>query len=679
MKVAKYLLFLAVCLCASRAFAQTPAGGYSSPATGTNASSSAAPGIAGLTAVPVQSGLMAEYRMLPTETPGALVDYSGNANNATGTVGTSPTIIANTGGIAIGAVGAVSLPSALNTAKTVLVCVGGTYVGNGGAILAGNGAAGNLMLLTPTRLTGANDNVITGYTDTHNLRFLTGRVDTAPFNGIGSYPRAMMPAFSCITWTMNGAAADLVYWNGTATNVYIVQGNATGNGHQTSGNYQLGGIASASCTNWSSNLCNYLNGNIYYAAFWNRVLNSSEVSQASAFATNQLVQRGVNTSPYKPIDVLDGSRLTLAVDGDSYSCGACAAVTPAVTNPYTSYLFGISANWSTTNNALGGRSLSANFVPGGPQAIDTLFYPYTSGNLAICAFCGINDGTLADYQGGILQWSQDRRRVGWKTLIAGVLDGHGDSTKNTYNAWLRQNWKSFADGFVDIAADPSLGADGANANTTDFYTTDNLHIQDNGIINHEAPYINRAISRMYGNHDFSSATVYSSAALAATATTSGTSSATQNVITVGATPTNCAKGDWVLVAGVTPAGYNGSFYLTATTGTTLTMHNPPSQSSLANITVNGTIVCPQQQDADEYQIVNFGAGNYSLQTCVGLTGQNIYIRNINGSSTTLLPWNSETITGAGASPTTLAANTTAILQSQLVSASAAGCNWVRLQ
>jgi hypothetical protein len=38
-----------------------------------------------------------------------------------------------------------------------------------------------------------------------------------------------------------------------------------------------------------------------------------------------------------------------------------------------------------------------------------------------------------------------------------------------------------------------------------------------------------------------------------------------------------------------------------------------------------------------------------------------------------------TITGGGAAPTTLAAASTAILQSQLVSSSAAGCNWVRLQ
>ncbi len=633
----------------------------------------------------VSSGLMAEYRMLPTETAAALVDYSGNGNNATGTVGTPPTIIAGTGGVLFGGAGAINLPTALNTALTIQIFFAAGS-GNGGALLAGNGSAANLLLLTPTRIAGTNDSLLTGYPTEHNFRIFGGRVDAAPIAGLGPYPRAAVVSGGAINiaWTMNGPSADLIYINGAATNSYILDGAGTGNGHQTNGNYQLGGIASASCTNWSAQLCNFFvsGGQIFYALFYNRVITATEAQQNSLFMANVLASRGVNLSPYKPEDVSSSQYLTIAVDGDSLSCGPCASVTPLPVAPYTGYLFGLNGptgNISTTNQALGSRSLFANLVPAGNQAIDPLFYPYAAGNLAICAFCGTNDATLAGYQGGLVNWSQARRAIGWKTIVAGVLDGHGDSTKNTYNGWLRQNWRTFADGFADVASDTSLGADGANANTTDFYTTDNLHIQDNGIINHEAFLIKRAINRLYGNHDFSTAAVYSSAAAAAVATTSGTSSATQNVITVVATPANCVAGSPVLVAGVTPAGYNGAFYLTSVTVSTLTMHNPPSQSSLANISVQGTIVCPQQQDADEYQIVNFGTGNYSLQTCVGLTGQNIYIRNINGTASTLLPWNAEAITGAGAAPTTLAANTTAILQSQLVSAAAAGCNWVRIQ
>lgn len=645
---------------------------------------SSIPGTPGLSAVPVQTNLLAEYRMLPTENPCALVDYSGNGNNATACVGTSPTIISGSGGVLFGGAGAIALPAALNSALSVQIFF--VPANNGGAVLAGNGAAANLLLLTVTRVTGTNDSLITGYPSEHNMRILTGRVDTAPFAGLGSYPRAALVSGGAanITWTMNGAAVDAVYLNGTLTNSYITQGNATGNGHQTSGNYQLGGLASGSCTNWSAQLCNYLNSGskVYYAVFYNRLISATEVQENTVYMNNYLAANGVSLSPYKPADASSSQYLTIAVDGDSLSCGPCASVTPLPANSYTGYLFGLTGptgSNSTTNQALGGRSLFANLVPAGNQAIDPLYYPYAAGNLTICAFCGTNDGTLAQYQGGLVEWSLDRQKVGWKTCVAGVLDGHGDATKNTFNAWLRQNWRSFANCFVDVAGTTQLGANGAQSNTTDFYTTDNLHIQDNGIINYEAPYIKRAINRLYGNHDFSSATVYVSAAAAAVATTAGTSSATQNVITTAATPANCVAGDWVTVAGVTPAGYNGNFYIIASTGTTITVHNAPSQSSLANITVQGTIVCPQQQDADEYQIVNFGVGNYSLQTCVALTGQNIYIQNINAVATTLLPFASETITGSGATPTTLAANTTAILQAQLVSSAAGGCNWVRLQ
>jgi len=57
------------------------------------------PGTPGITAVPVTSGLMAEYRILPTESACAIVDYSGSGNNATGCTSVSPTIIAVTGGL----------------------------------------------------------------------------------------------------------------------------------------------------------------------------------------------------------------------------------------------------------------------------------------------------------------------------------------------------------------------------------------------------------------------------------------------------------------------------------------------------------------------------------------------------------------------------------------------------
>jgi hypothetical protein len=67
-----------------------------------------------------------------------------------------------------------------------------------------------------------------------------------------------------------------------------------------------------------------------------------------------------------------------------------------------------------------------------------------------------------------------------------------------------------------------------------------------------------------------------------------------------------------------------------------------------------------------------------LPTAVGVTGQNIYLKNIGAGTWTItgLAANSETIDGTAT--VTLAANGILRLQSRIVSSAAAGCNWVSI-
>src|SRR5882757_8970525 len=81
---------------------------------GSSVSPTGIPGTAGVTAVPITSGLLAEFRHLPGENPCLAVDYSGNGNNGTGCVGVSPTAVAGSGGVLFAGNGAISLPAALN-------------------------------------------------------------------------------------------------------------------------------------------------------------------------------------------------------------------------------------------------------------------------------------------------------------------------------------------------------------------------------------------------------------------------------------------------------------------------------------------------------------------------------------------------------------------------------------
>ena len=161
---------------------------------------------------PVQSGLLADYRMLPSESACALVDYSGNGNNATGCVGTSPSLAATTGGLVGNGAGAVALPAALNATLTVQMYIGngGAASGSSGALLAGTGTYsttnGTILLLSGTAQSA--DQVTSDGAPQRNTRILSGWMPGAgvsnempPTRGPLSAPRQILPGNKRRLWT----------------------------------------------------------------------------------------------------------------------------------------------------------------------------------------------------------------------------------------------------------------------------------------------------------------------------------------------------------------------------------------------------------------------------------------------------------------------------------------------
>jgi lysophospholipase L1-like esterase len=77
------------------------------------------------------------------------------------------------------------------------------------------------------------------------------------------------------------------------------------------------------------------------------------------------------------------------------------------------------------------------------------------------------------------QFSRNERRLGFKifvmTMISRVED---DQDKNPYNAMIRAFCSDFADGLIDVAANPALGANGAYKNPE--YFQDGIHLTDKG-------------------------------------------------------------------------------------------------------------------------------------------------------------------------------------------------------
>jgi lysophospholipase L1-like esterase len=515
-------------------------------------------------------------------------------------------------------------------------------------------------------------------------------------SAFGMTPYSNFNGCGVATVTFGTAAAgtvDATFINGTES-VYVSTGtgdvHTTGGTLQTVGAYQLGGAAAGSGFGTAS----FLTGAIYYGLVYNRVLLPLEIQQNANFLQASMSARGVNSFLG---DTARGD--TCVTDGDSITNGF-GLVTGQVWTQNLSFF--TPANGTAFNS--GGTScwnqgVSATTMKKLDQTgainIDPL-YNVAARNVDIIWAC-TND-MITPLQAGtaypgysatggqclqsMQHYAQQRRAAGWKVIVVDMISRqvptnagnctNGDVNKDAFNPLLRQYWNTFADGFTDLASSTAFADATCLTNT---FQADGIHPSAHGQMNIISPLIERSVNRIYGNNSFSEATTYVAPALAATATTAGSEATNTVTITFGATPANCQIGNILTIAGTTPAGYGGNFLILTRSATQVTYFNPTT--GLGAISVQGTGVCPQLQDQDRYSIVNFGAGNFTLDTCVGYTGQNLYIRNINGVATTLVPFASETITGPGT--TTLAAATTAILQSTLVANGAGGCNWVRLQ
>ncbi len=357
------------------------------------------PGIPGVTAVPVQSGLMAEYRILSTETVASLIDYSGNGNNATGTNGTAPTIIANSGGIACGA-GAVTLPSALNSALTIMVYIStqnssmavSTYNSPVLGAIAGSLANGTGIIFVSTVNGSA-----TSYPETFGAGFhVTRRV---AFNGAGSLAMVM------------ANPNDILYVNGTnQTDSGGILGNGSSAGVMANPQvYQIGGAANGGSPT-------YFHGNVYYVVFYNRLLSANEVAQNAQFMANAMALRGV-PQIFNPSD----STAQLTVNGDSISSLSFA------NPPWPGNLTISGSAVQIENNAAAGARLVV-LQNTAPLDTDPAFRPLGERNAHII-FAGTNDlaniSNAATTWGELQSYCRQRKMMGWETFMVSMLSRTG--------------------------------------------------------------------------------------------------------------------------------------------------------------------------------------------------------------------------------------------------------------
>lgn len=187
----------------------------------------------------------------------------------------------------------------------------------------------------------------------------------------------------------------------------------------------------------------------------------------------------------EPGTLMEQSPGTLPV-ADASSGAATATTYPAV------LARALGPAWHVRSVGTGGW----NFGPltgEAPKKIDPLFDPRLAENVLII-FGGTNDLGGAHESAGaafgrLTAYCRARKAAHpWRILVVTppvaayprVYPADFDAQMVQYGALIRRNWRSFADGVVDVQADPRLGAPGAEYNPVYFNSKDFTHLTDTG-------------------------------------------------------------------------------------------------------------------------------------------------------------------------------------------------------
>ena len=136
-------------------------------------------------------------------------------------------------------------------------------------------------------------------------------------------------------------------------------------------------------------------------------------------------------------------------------------------------------------SATGGAKI-ADMIAEGPAEVDARYDKHADLDLCV-VLAGGGDfrlGRSAAYEYAAIQtYCAARRSAGFRVLVVTTLPSADpatfEPTRLAYDAMLRDGWSTFADGLVDIAADPRIGDTGDEFDAQ-FYQQDELHLTDAG-------------------------------------------------------------------------------------------------------------------------------------------------------------------------------------------------------
>lgn len=406
------------------------------------------------------SGALADYNFLEG-TGTTIKDLSGHGNN--GTLGTStgaPTWVGN--GLAFDIAQYVTLPAAINPANTFCVSayiVPGTSMGADLTLLQYS-----FLITSSLGASGPNPSLTKETPGSGGFQFVGIYAPGVWSNGsTGTGTSGLISGFHTLCYVLGtgGGNVDRIFIDGAEASY---TGQAASAGLQTSGNLYLG---ATSVTNLGPSAG--LLGTMYRFAAFAGQLTPVQIQQVSTQMTTEVASRGVAVTPV----VAPSAGAQLYVVGDSITFGTNGV-------PYITLMtFANQPAWTLNNFGVGGVTVQG-IVESEPYRLAPLCRS-VQGPAWVIAMAGINDfsrtpddaASVASFMNaevGIL------KNAGCHVLVGTILSNSiFDSSKNAYDIILLNQAKAFgADGVVDFAANPLMGADGASTNTT-YFGSDGLH------------------------------------------------------------------------------------------------------------------------------------------------------------------------------------------------------------
>jgi lysophospholipase L1-like esterase len=415
--------------------------------------------------VPISTSVTADYNFL--EGSGTtLTDHSGNGNNGT-FASSAPTW--TTEGLLFAPGQGVSLPAAVNGSKTVIMGVylnattGGTPENDYESLMTSSLGTTGFNFLYAMSLGGDLD----AYTYSPTIFANGGQATTStvPISGFH------VLAYVCGT---GAGSVDHLYIDGVESVAYTNQGSTCGS--QTSGNLYIG---SSGVSPWA---ISGLIGTMYRLVMLPTQLSAASIQAATAGIISDMNTRGIPTSPV--VRPVTGAQLYAIGDSITFGFG--------VSTPWPSLLSLTNKEaYTLTNWGVSGLPLRAIAASEPNRVAERCKSP--NGIAVSLVMAGTNDflsstGTPTLAAAAMASEVQTLKKAGCRVFVGTMLsrggdDGAGntfDSAKDAYDAILLSQAKTFgADGIIDFAANPLVGADGANTNAT-YFQGDNTHPTQTG-------------------------------------------------------------------------------------------------------------------------------------------------------------------------------------------------------